>query len=124
MTGDVAGCASGSCNDCLNLVLTRADLLAAWEAADPDAVKHLFKAPRGSGNHPLVSLQWQLPLGVAGPGGGGEGGDLPLEVTAAPLLHRLPCWGYVFREAPTLRDGSVAPPQVMSQLPCSRCQNY
>jgi len=72
-----------------------AGLLAGWHAADIAAVRRLARPPGPTERHPLTTLQWDLPL----PAGGGGGGDALITVTAAPLLHRLPCWGYVFQEA-------------------------
>lgn len=89
-----------------------AELLMAWQQADLEAIKHIFRAPR-TAEHPLSSLQWRLPI----PGSALHGGkEPPIRVTAAPLLHRLPCWGYVFEEAPTLEDGSVMAAEGMASV--------
>jgi hypothetical protein len=58
-------------------------VLRDWMAADLATVKRI--ATSGPTNSPLVHLTWQL-------------GPVPgISITAAPLAHRLPCWGYVFQ---------------------------
>ncbi len=96
-----------------------AGLLEGWHAADLGTVKRLGRPPRAGERHPLTALQWDLPVPAFG--GSGGGGDAPVTVTAAPLLHRLPCWGYVFQEAAPAeavpRDPQQAVPQEPQQAP-------
>lgn len=64
--------------------LAAAGLFHKWQEADQLILRRLgANAP----SNPLVGLTWKL---EAGPG---------ISVIAAPLAHRLPCWGYVFEEA-------------------------
>ena len=72
-----------------------AGLFEKWECADLRTVRQL--ADDGP-NTSLSGLTWRLD---AGPG---------VHVTAAPLAHRLPCWGYVFQEAP--QQGGLDPAQL------------
>lgn len=59
-----------------------AGVLCKWMDADLPTVKRLATSAADS---PLAQLTWRID---AGPG---------VIVTAAPLAHRLPCWGYVFQ---------------------------
>lgn len=59
-----------------------AGLLHKWTDADLPTLKRLGS---GGPNNPLAQLTWRLNLGP------------DINVTATPLAHRLPCWGYVFQ---------------------------
>ncbi len=57
-------------------------LLQRWQAADVSTLRRLGSDDPGS---PLPRLLWRLEAGQG------------MTITAAPLAHRLPCWGYVFQ---------------------------
>lgn len=94
---------------CADLSLPRccAGRVQGWHRGDLQAVLRLAKIIKAEEvnrrtqkfENPL-GLQWDL-----GPVmGNGAGDELPIKVTAAPLMHRLPCWGYVFEEASVTHD--------------------
>ena len=58
-------------------------VLRGWMAADLATVKRI--AASVPDRSPLTPLTWQL------------GGVPGMSITATPLAHRLPCWGYVFQ---------------------------
>ena len=57
-----------------------------WECGEGRRARRR-RGVQGSGGVHLAGVSWALPAGLP-----------RMTVTAAGLEHRLPCWGYVFRE--------------------------